>query len=171
MESCSSHLAPPLRTRSPIRSPRRSGRRPPDPPSPLGGSVGTCCGLANGSATLPYFCCPVSSPIPLSPECTRISRRRTLVQHLRPFGMLDRRDIRYQGTKVLPSSQRKRTSSHGSARRSPVRRSRTDLLHEGYGPNRPSREAQRRGTQASRQGSRLGAGPARRPAVLSGTRL
>jgi hypothetical protein len=119
-----------------MRSPQPSGRRPPVPPSPLGGSAGTCRGLAKGSASLPHFCYPVSSPMPLSPECTRISRHRTPVQHLCHSGMLDRLDIRYQGPKVLMSSWQKRASAHGSARRSPVRRSRERGRKPANGPVR-----------------------------------
>ncbi len=165
MESCSSRLAPPLTTRSTIRSPQLSGQRPPDPPSPLGGSVETCCGLANGSATLPHFCCPVSSPIPLSPECTRIGRRGTLVQDLCPFGMLDRPAIRYQGTKVPPvelaatrASTRigKRIACVPFAAKAPEtgeRTCRTRVMDR----TGLRGEARRRRARAGRQGSRLAA--------------
>jgi hypothetical protein len=75
-----------------IRSPQLRGQGlPPDPPSPLGGSVDARRGLVNGWAELPHFCYLVASSGPLSPELIRMNRRGTpYITRVPSQRMLDR---------------------------------------------------------------------------------
>src|SRR5258708_16567204 len=106
MDSCSSRLSSSVLSTNPmIRSPQLRGQGlPPDPPSPLGGSVDTCRGVANGCADLPHFCYQIASSRPLSPERTRMNRCGTPYSTYVPSErMLDRMKL---DTKRRKSRQR-----------------------------------------------------------------
>jgi hypothetical protein len=127
-----------LSTSPMIRSPQLRGQGlPPDSPSPLGGSVDTCRGVANGCADLPHFCYPVASFRPLSPERTRMNRCGTpYITCVPSERMLDRMTLDTKRRKSRQRAPRTPRSAiqRGRPPRTPPRRLAASLAAAGGQP-------------------------------------